>query len=102
MVKCTAAIVFGIVTKSFSYKNMKRINYPSVTGLATFLSNSGHAFYLYSLILSFLFFRIDCIHATGTIGELTFGRRLEHLKRFVQFYYLSQDTKSNRDRLLHV
>lgn len=60
------------------------------------LITAGHLSYLRCL------FRIDCLHAAGTIGELTIGQRLQHLKRFIQFYYFTQNTKSGRDKLLLV
>ena len=39
--------------------------------------------------------RIDCIHATGTIGELTISQRFRHLKQFIQYYYLPSMSKEN-------
>ena len=48
--------------------------------------------------------RIDCIHAAGTIGDLTVAQRFRHLKQFMQYYYLppSKENTVHHRRLQQV
>ncbi|XP_046859374.1 putative ZDHHC-type palmitoyltransferase 6 isoform X2 [Xenia sp. Carnegie-2017] len=45
--------------------------------------------------------RIDCLHAAGTVGELTLAKRFHHLKQFIKYYYFPND-EERFSRLLDV